>query len=112
MEIDAFILGGEAAQMTRLCLTELVGALNRALYFDSKGATEARGNCLSKALSCVQALKLSVDRAQPLGKALLIVYGNAAGKVTRNLRNFDPQVIAALRQDFLEIDQAFAEAGA
>jgi len=110
VEIDAYIVGGEAAQMTRLCLAETIGALNRALYFDSKADGEARVNCLTKALSCIQALKLGVDRTQPLAEALLVVYGNAVGRLTRNMRIFDARAISALRQDFLEIEQAFAEA--
>jgi len=110
VEIDAYIVGGEAAQMTRLCLAETIGALNRALYFDSKGDGEARTNCLTKGMYCIQALKMGVDRSQPLADALLIVYGNAVGRLTHNMRVFDPQAIAVLRQDFLEIEQAFAEA--
>lgn len=109
VEIDAYIVGGEAAQMIRLCLAETVGALNRALYFDSKGDADARANCLAKAISCIQALKLGVDRTQPLAQALLVVYGNAVARLTRQLRSFDHQALAALRQDFVEIEQAFAE---
>ena len=109
VEIDAYIVGGEAAQLTRLCLAETIGAINRALYFDSKGQTDQRGNCIAKAIASIQALKLGVDRKQPLADALFIVYGSAIGRLTRSLRNFDPQAIGAIRQDFLEIEQAFAE---
>lgn len=110
VEIDAYIVGGEAAQLTRLCLAETIGALNRALYFDSKHQAEQRGACLDKAMSSIQALKLGVDRKQPLAEALLIVYGNAIGQLMRNLRAFDARAVAAIRHDFLEIEQAFAEA--
>jgi flagellin-specific chaperone FliS len=110
VEIDAYIVGGEAAQLTRLCLAETIGALNRALYFDSRSEAEQRSACLAKASASIQALKLGVDRKQPLAEALLIVYGNAIGRLSRNMREFDARAISALRQDFLDIEQAFAEA--
>lgn len=110
VEIDAYIVGGEAAQLTRLCLAETIGALNRALYFNERRAAEQRGACIGKAIASIQALKLGVDRKQPLADALLIVYGDAIGRLTRNLRVFDAGAITTIRQDFLEIEQAFAEA--
>ena len=109
VEIDAYIVGGEAAQLTRLCLAETIGALNRALYFDSKGDAEPCRGCLAKAISSIQALKLGVDRRQPLADSLLIVYGDALGRITRNLRAFDASTVATVRQDFVDIEQAFAE---
>lgn len=110
VEIDAYIVGGEAAQLTRLCLAETIGALNRSLYFDSRRQAEQRGACLVKAIASIQALKLGVDRSQPLAEALIIVYSDAIGRLTRSLGAFDPSAIAAVRQDFLEIEQAFAAA--
>ena len=109
VEIDAFIAGGQAAQLTRLCLAETISALNRALYFDSKGEAQQRGACVAKAVSSIQALTLSVDRAAALGEALLVVYGDAITRIMRNQRAFDSGAIEAIRTDFLELEQAFAQ---
>ncbi len=109
VEIDAYIFGGNTTQLTRLCLAETIGAINRALFFDANGQPDKRSNALLKALSCVQALKLGVDPGQPLGEALLVVYGDACARLTRGTVKFDRAGMAALRDDFLEMEQAFAE---
>jgi hypothetical protein len=108
VEIDACIASGDPAQMTRLCIAETIGALNRSLYFASKKDETARRNCLLKAISSIQALQLGVDRDHPMGVALLTLYGSACAGVTRSLRYFDETVITAIRRDFLDIEQAFA----
>ena len=112
VELDACVAGGNPAQMTRLCIAEAIGALNRSLYFESRGNDESCRNCLLKAISAMQALQLGVDREQPLGDVLLTFYGNACQGVSRNLRNFDAEAIAAIRGDLLDIDQAFGAAQA
>ncbi len=108
VELDAFIAGGEAAQLTRLCFAEALGALNRSLYFDERGDHQPRSQCLDKAIASIQALRLGVDRDHALGPALLTVYGNALGRLAGQLRTFDSREIVALRQDILEIEQVFA----
>ncbi len=110
VEIDAFIVGGQGAQLTRLCFAEAIGALNRSLYFDGKNEPEARGKCITKAISSVQALRMGIDRKHPIANALLTVYGNAIGRLASNMGSFEPDDIVALRHDLLEIEQAFAQA--
>ncbi|MCP9221240.1 hypothetical protein MKP08_00555 [Erythrobacter sp. LQ02-29] len=111
VEIDAYIVGGDTGQLTRLCLAEAIGAINRALCFDTYAQPGKRSTAVLKALSCVQALKLGVDVSQPLGEALLVVYGDACAKLVRGSSRFDRAELTALRDDFLEMEQAFAETG-
>lgn len=107
VQLDAWIAGGDARQLTRICLAEAVGALGRALLWHDRGDGARRSGALGKALSCTQALRLGVDGTQPLGGALLVVYGDTAARLARSLGRFDREGVQAVRDDLLELEQAF-----
>ena len=108
VELDAWIAGSDQRQLTRVCLSEATAALNRALLWEGRGGSARRDTALVKAMSCIQALLLGVDRAHPLGGALLTVYGEAGGRVAAALQRFDRENVEYIRQDLLDIEQAFA----
>lgn len=110
VELDAWIAGGDHRQLTRICLTEALGALDRALLWHGRDYRGRRDAALVKALSCLQALRMGVDRTQPLGAALLTVYGDACRKLTAAMGDFEASTVTALRQDLSDIEQAFVAA--
>lgn len=110
VELDAWIAGSDQRQLTRVCLSEANAALARALLWDQRGDAARSDKALLMAVSCVQALLLGVDRAHPLGGALLNVYGEAGSRLTASLRRFDRARVAAVRQDLLDMERAFAAA--
>lgn len=110
VELDALIAGGDARQLTRLCLAEAIGALNRAVLWHERSDRARRSASLGRALCCVQALRMGVDGAHPLADALLVVYADASAKIARAMVRFDRAVVAAVRRDFLDMEEAFAAA--
>lgn len=110
VELDAWIAGSDQRQLTRVCLSEAIAALARALLWDQRGDATRRDLALLKAVSCVQALVLGVDRAHPLGGALLVVYGEAGSRLASSIRQFDRDGVSAVRQDLLDMERAFAAA--
>lgn len=108
VELDAWIAGSDQRQLTRVCLAEAVASLGRALAWDEKGDDDRRDMALLRGMSATQALLLGVDRSQPLGPALFTVYGEAGKRLTAALRRFDRLVVASVRQDLSDIEEAFA----
>lgn len=110
VELDALVLGGDARLLTRLCLTEAVGSLERALLWHGKEDTRRRNSALGKAIGSAQALRLGVDRAHPLGEALLTLYGSAAAQLTAAMIRFDQVVVKQVCADLRDLAEAFDKA--
>ncbi len=108
VEIDAYVAGSDARFLTMLCLQEAIAALDRALFADRDKRIELRAKSTSRAYSCIDALCMGVDPKQPLGEALLTVYGSARHRLKDSLSAFEPQSILSLRSDLDDLHQAFA----
>lgn len=107
VELDALVLGGDARQLTRLCIAEAVSALERALLWHERADTGRRNTAIGKAIGSVQALRLGVDRTHPLSGALLTMYGSAAARLTGAMIRFNEAVVTEVRADLRDLAEAF-----
>ncbi|WP_165362071.1 flagellar protein FliS [Qipengyuania thermophila] len=110
VELAALALGGTAAQLTCLCLSEAERALGAAIACHARAQPVRRNAALMRAMACIQALQLGVDRTQPLAPALLLVYGDAWRRLAAAAARFDAGAVGALRQELAELHSAFAGA--
>lgn len=110
VELDALVLGGDARQLTKLCLAEAMMSLERALLWDENDESRRRNTALAKAIGSIQALRLGVDRQHPLSDALLTLYGSAASRLTKAVIRFDKDVVAEVCADLRDLAEAFRTA--
>lgn len=108
---DARVQGGDSAALVQLCLEQAIVSLGSALFAQDRGDAALRSKALTRTLTAITALEMGVDRNAPLAQALLQVYGAARKAVLDSVTKFDAELLAAVRQDFLEIDAALRGAG-
>ncbi|MGV2497338.1 flagellar protein FliS [Pelagerythrobacter aerophilus] len=104
--LDARVQGGDSAALVQLCLEQAIASLGSALFAQERGDPMLRSKALTRALTAITALEMGVDREAPLAEALLQVYGAARQAVLGSVIDFHADLLASVRQDFLEIEAA------
>lgn len=105
-QLDARVHGGDAGELVRLCLEQVVAGLGSAILAQERHEPAQRSKALTRALTALTALEMGVDRAAPLAPALLQLYGAARGELLDCVTRFDPVRLEAVRRDFIEISAA------
>lgn len=103
---DACVAGSRGPDLVRLCIEDLAAALGQALWANAKGRDDIRRSALVRAQGGLAALRLGVDRKNPLGPALLTLYDAMASTVTACRFRFDPAAIGRVRDDLADIARA------
>ncbi len=93
-------------QLVRLCIEEVDAALARALWAEAQDRAEVRRAALARAQAGLGALRLGVDKNNPLGPALLTLYEAMAATVTASRFRFDAAAITRVRADLADIARA------
>jgi flagellar protein FliS len=105
-QLDARVHGGDASELVRLCLEQVVAGLGSAILAQERNEPAQRSKALTRALTALTALEMGVDRSAPLAPALLQLYGAARGVLLDCVTRFDPVQLEAVRRDFIEISAA------
>lgn len=107
---DARVQGGDSAALVQLCLEQAISGLGSALFAQERGDPSLRSKALTRTLTAITALEMGVDRGAPLAQALLQIYGGARRAVLDSVTGFNAELLAAVRQDFVEIEAALRNA--
>ena len=103
VELDARIEASSAADLTRICLEEAVGALGLALLTLERTPGATVREPLVRAQSITLWLARSIMPDHPLRDSLHIFYGNIAQQISLNLVQARADEIARMRTDLLDI---------
>ncbi len=103
---DACVAGSRGPELVRLCIEDLGAALGQALWANANGREDIRRSALVRAQGGLAALRVGVDRKNPLGPALLTLYEAMASTVTACRFRFDPGAIGRVREDLDDIARA------
>ncbi len=103
VELDACVAGSDAGELVLLCIAHVRAALSQAIWADRHNRREVRVQALGRARSGLTALRLGVDRANPLADDLLTLYGAMEDTVTANQFRFNRPAIDRLTADLDEI---------
>lgn len=103
---DACVAGSKGPELVRLCIDDVGAALGQALWADTNDRADLRRNSLARAQQGITALRLGVDRKNPLGPALLTLYEAMATTITACRFRFDPAAIGRVRGDLADIARA------
>ena len=106
VELDARVAGSHGADLVRLCLREVDAALGQALWAQANDRPDVRRRALERAQNGLGALRLGVDRQNPVAPALLAFYEGLAAAVAQNQVRFDPAKVAAVQADLVEVSGA------
>lgn len=110
IDFDARVAGADPRQLVALCYDQLASALGTALYAHGSGDNRLKSQSLTRALSAVTALQLGVSGTGEVAQALRQLYQAARRSILDSALEFDPEIIAAIRQDVLEIARAISAA--
>jgi flagellin-specific chaperone FliS len=103
---DACVAGSKGADLVRLCIEEVDAALARAMWAEAPDRADVRRAALARAQAGLGALRLGVDKGNPLGPALLTLYEAMAATVTACRFRYDAAAILRVRTDLAEISRA------
>jgi|EndMetStandDraft_9_1072997.scaffolds.fasta_scaffold01616_3 flagellin-specific chaperone FliS len=112
VDFDARVEGADPAQLLSMCYEQLVGALGSALFAHERGDNLLKSQSLTRGLSAITALRLGVSGEEGVAGALLQLYEAVRRSILDSALNFDPEVITRIRDDFIEISRAMAQAAA
>ncbi|MEY2944288.1 MAG: hypothetical protein RLY97_2302 [Pseudomonadota bacterium] len=108
VEFDARVSASDPRQLLALCYEQLIAALGSALFADEKSDNRLKSESLTRAISAITALQLGVSENGGLADVLHQLYTAARQAILGNVLSFDPQKIAEIRQDFIDISTAIA----
>jgi len=103
IEFDACVAGSDAGELVLLCIAHVRAALSQAIWADRQGRSELRVRSLGQARSGLVALRMGVDRTNPLADDLLTLYGAMEDAVTAAQFRFNRPAIDRLTADLDEI---------
>ena len=103
VDLDARIEASRRADLTRVCLEEIVAALGQAEAALERAPNVVPHDAMARAHSIAVWLAGSVAPDNPLHGALVQFYGGLAALISRNLTEPDIAEIAQARADFADL---------
>lgn len=110
IDFDARVAGADPQELVRLCFEQFLAGLGSALWASARHDNALKSRSLTRALSALAALELGVDPQAALGAELLHLYRAARATLLDSVLDFDPKALSAVRDDFLQIGRAMANA--
>lgn len=108
VDFDARVSSATPAQLVSLCYEQLISALGSALAAHERSDNLLKSQSLTRAVSALTALHLGVSGDEGIAGALRQLYDGSRRSVLDNVLNFDPKMVASIRQDFVDISRAMA----
>ena len=111
MDFDARVEGADAQALVALCYEQVVATLVSAGFAHRRGDNRAKSRAITRALAAITALQLGISGNDGIAAALHQFYEAARRTLIDNALDFDPEQVAAIRQDFAEIAAAMVQNG-
>lgn len=111
VDFDARVEGADAQALVTLCYEQVVSALGSAGFAHRRGDNRAKSKAITRALAAITALQLGISGGDGIAAALHQFYESARRALIDNALDFDPEQVAAMRQDFSEIVSAMVQNG-
>lgn len=111
VDFDARIAAAKPGELVVLCLEQFVAATGSALIAHERKNNELKSQSMTRALSSLTALQMGIDGNGGMAGPLSQFYGAARQTLLDNVLRFDPSAIKVVRDDFIDVYQAFASSG-
>ena len=106
VDFDARVNGCDPMELVGLCYEHLIAALGSAMFAHERGDNATKSKALTRALSALTALQLGVNGTEGVAAALRQFYLATRQALLDSVLNFNPELIANVRRDFVEIASA------
>ncbi|MEP0189727.1 MAG: hypothetical protein ABJP70_01375 [Erythrobacter sp.] len=106
VEVDARIEASDGADLTRICLEEVIAALGQSVLALNRLPERVPGESLTRAHGIALWLTRSVALNNPLREQLRQFYGGHAATIRRNMVSPALAELEQVRQDFSDVLQA------
>ncbi len=103
IEFDACVAGSDAGELVLLCIAHVRASVSQAIWADRHDNREMRVRSLGQARSGLVALRMGVDRTNPLASDLLTLYGAMEDSVTASQFRFNRPAMDRLTIDLDDI---------
>lgn len=112
VDFDARVNGCDPMELVGLCYEHLIASLGTALFAHGRGDNATKSQAITRALSAITALQLGVNGNEGVAGALRQFYQAARQAILDSVLKFNPEQIARVRDDFVEIASALTKAPA
>ncbi|MCT2398184.1 flagellar protein FliS [Novosphingobium mangrovi (ex Huang et al. 2023)] len=106
VDFDARVNGAKSDELVHVCYEHLVGALGTAIHAQRNGDNDLKSRSMTRALTAITALQMGVSSEHEMSGALNQFYAASRRAILDSAVAFDPNRMATLREDFVEIGQA------
>lgn len=103
VEIDARIEASDSADLTRICLEEVIAALGQSVLALARAPERVPRDCLARAHGIALWLTRSVAPDNPLREQLRQFYGGLAATIRRNMVSPSMDELEQARDDFADV---------
>jgi flagellin-specific chaperone FliS len=106
VELDGWMEGAKSAELVHACLDRLVAALDTAVWAEERANVILKSRSLTRALTVVIAMQMSVKQEHKLAGALNDLYDRAHRCIVDSSTVFDAEGLGTMRDDFAGIREA------
>lgn len=110
VDFDARVKGADPKELVTLCYEQFISALGSAIFAHDRGDNRLKSQALTRALAAVTVLKLGINQNEGIASALFRFYEGTRRALLDNVLTFDPERVASIRQDFIEVVGAMTRA--
>jgi len=110
VDFDARVEGANPGELVKLCYEQLTGALGTAIYAHEQRDNRLKSQSLTRSLAAITALQLGISGDTEMSAALNQLYQATRRAILDSALDFDPETMASIRQDFLDILRAMGNA--
>jgi flagellar protein FliS len=110
VDFDARIAGAKPAELVVLCLEQFISATGSAVIAHERKNNELKSQAMTRAMSALTALQMGIDGNFGIAASLGQFYGAARKTLLDSVLKFDARAVKELRQDFMDVAQALANA--
>jgi flagellar protein FliS len=103
VEFDARVRGANSFELVHVCYDRLIHSLSTALLAHERGDAALKSRSLTRAVTALVALQLGVDSGKAMSAPLIAFYNAARKSILACSVAFDPDQIAQIRNDFVDV---------
>jgi flagellar protein FliS len=103
VEFDARVRGANSFELVHVCYDRLIQSLGTALSAHERGDAALKSRSLTRAVTARVALPRGVDSGQAKSAPLIALYNAARKSILACSVAFDPEQIAQIRDDFIDV---------
>lgn len=104
---DARVQGASPRELVRICNDEVIDAIGAAIAAHHRDDRALKSRAMTRALTALTALQMGIDMTAGMAAALTAFYGAASKAILASSLRFDERELRSVRNDFIDIGNAY-----